>query len=110
MQRLCITSHDFPSFDVIAFTETCEIMPIRVCKIIYCRPTLLMYSYSLKLIKRILLVYSLIYETGPLIHLIQTIIEIWWPFLIMQIKCFPILGFLRIFSMMFRGPHRDSLW
>ena len=41
MQRLCITSHDFPSFDVIAFTETCEIMPIRVCKIIYC--TLLVF-------------------------------------------------------------------
>ena len=39
-------SHDFPSFHVIAFTETCELMPIRVCKIIYC--TLLMYSYSLK--------------------------------------------------------------
>ena len=34
MQMLCITSHDFPSFDVIAFTETCEIMPICVCRII----------------------------------------------------------------------------
>ena len=34
MQMLCITSHDFPSFDVIAFTETCEIVPIRVGKII----------------------------------------------------------------------------
>ena len=32
MQKLCITSIDFTSFDVIAFTETCEMMPIRVCK------------------------------------------------------------------------------
>ena len=41
---------------------------------------------------------------------IQQIIEIWWPFWIMQIKCFPILGFLRTFSMVFWGPHRNSLW
>ena len=43
-------SHDFPSFDVIAFNETCELMCVYkwgyVCKIIYC--TLLTYSYSLK--------------------------------------------------------------
>ena len=41
---------------------------------------------------------------------IQQIIDIWWPFWIMQIRCFPILGFLRTFSMVFWGPHRNSLW
>ena len=41
---------------------------------------------------------------------IQQIIEIWWPFWIMQIRYFPILGFLRTFSMVFWGPHRNSLW
>ena len=40
----------------------------------------------------------------------QQIIEIWWPLWIMQIRCFPILGFLRTFSMVFWGPHRNSLW
>ena len=30
------TSHDFSSVDVLAFAETCEIMTLRVCKIIYC--------------------------------------------------------------------------
>ena len=28
----------------------------------------------------------------------------------MQIRCFPILGFLRTFSMVFWGPHKKSLW
>ena len=37
-------------------------------------------------------------------------IDIWWPFWIMQIRCFPIMGFLRTFSMVFWGPHRNSLW
>ena len=41
---------------------------------------------------------------------IQHIIEILWPFWIMQIRYFPILGFLRTFSMVFWGPHRNSLW
>ena len=41
---------------------------------------------------------------------IQQIIEIWWPFWIMQIRYFPILGFLRTFSMVFWRPHRNSLW
>ena len=27
-----------------------------------------------------------------------------------EFRCFPILGFLRTFSMMFWGPHRNSLW
>ena len=40
---------------------------------------------------------------------IQHIIEIWWPFWIMQIRYFPILGFLRTFSMVFWGPHSNSL-
>ena len=40
----------------------------------------------------------------------QQIIDIWWPFWIMQIRCFPILGFLRTFSMVFWGRHRNSLW
>ena len=30
------TPHDCSRFDVLAFTETYEIMPIRVCMIIYC--------------------------------------------------------------------------
>ena len=47
---------------------------------------------------------------GHLRAQIQQIIEIWWPFWIMQIRCFPILGFLRTFSMVFWGPHRNSLW
>ena len=41
---------------------------------------------------------------------IQQIIEMWWPFWIMQIRCFPIQGFLRTFKMVFWGPHRNSLW
>ena len=28
----------------------------------------------------------------------------------MHIWCFPILGFLRTFSRVFWGPHRNSLW
>ena len=54
-----------------------------------------------------------IFESLKIGHLrakIQQIIEIWWPFWIMQINCFPILGFLRTFSMIFWGPHRNSLW
>ena len=52
----------------------------------------------------------LITRIGHLRAEIQQIIEIWWPFWIMQIRCFPILGFLRTFSMVFCGPHRNSLW
>ncbi len=47
---------------------------------------------------------------GHLSANIQQFIEIWCPFWIMQIKCVPILGFLRTVSMVFLGHHRNSIW
>ena len=41
---------------------------------------------------------------------IQQIIEFWWPFWIMQSMWFPVLGFLRTFSIVFWGRQGKSLW
>ena len=53
---------------------------------------------------------SRITRIGHLRAEIQQISKIWWPFWIMQIRYFPLLGFLRTFSMVFWGPNRNTLW